>query len=250
MSQFPQPGYYDPNAISTTPRKSGLAITSLVFSLIGIIPCLGLITAPLGILLGVIGVVSISPPKTGKGMAMAAILIGIVLTAGQVFVVKKGYDFFYGFYALAMKGPNDALTLGFSGDVAGFKGSFYGAGASAPDSEAQAFLAELTKRYGTFTSAAMDESGGQPNAQPGQPTIALPYNLRFGGTTVKAESELIFADQASGAMVKKLGYVHVIDPTNGDLVYPSGAVSLPSGSGASDAGNGAGENPPTSAPNG
>lgn len=238
MTQFPQPGYYDPNAVAVAPRKSGLAITALVFALLGIIPCLGLILAPLGVLLGIIGVVSINPPKTGKGMAIAAVLIGLVLTVGQVFVVKKGYDFFYGFVALAMKGPNDALTKGASGDIAGFKASFHGAGATAPDAEAQAFLAQLQTRYGAFTSAAFDESsGGQPNSQPGQPTVVMPYMLNFGATRVKAESEIVFADQSTGSMVKKIGYIHVIDTVNGDLVYPSGAVALPA-------------TPPSTAPNG
>ncbi len=258
MTQFPTPaqqGYYDPTLSPTPAKTSGLAITSLVMSLLGIIPCLGVITAPIGVLLGIIGAVTIGPPKKGKGMAITAVILGVVFTGAQVVVLKKGYDFIYGFIELVMKGPNDALVKGFSGDIAGFKDSFHGAGATASDAEAKAFIEQLRTRYGSFTSAAFDEKSGQkPNAQPGQPAVPFPYTLTFANKTVKAEVEVVFADQASGGMVKKLGYIKVFDPTDGDLTYPSSAAgavtpSTPNAGGASHSAP-PDATPPATAPNG
>lgn len=251
LSHFPQPGYYDPNMTPVEPaRKSGLAVTSLVMSLIGVIPCLGLLTAPIGVLLGCIGVVAIRPPKTGKGMAVAAILIGVVTFSVQAYFSKKAYDFMYGFYALMMKGPNDALALGASGDIAGFKASFVGSGASASDDEARAFLDALRDRYGNFQSAELDQSAGPPPTGTGQPAIVMPYVLRFDSRVANCEAEVVLADQATGDFVKKIGYIRVIDASAGDLVYPPGAVAEPpAGNGAdADADSGGTSDPDT--PNG
>src|SRR5687768_8377332 len=110
VSQFPQPGYYDPNAISTTPRKSGLAVTALVFAVVAFVAflgvtglamaglpfeqlmlasccgvCVGVVCGVHAILLGLIGVVAIRPPKSGKGACAIAIVLGIVATTGQLY---------------------------------------------------------------------------------------------------------------------------------------------------------------------
>lgn len=256
MTQFPQPGYYDPNAAPPAPaRTSGLAITALVFSLLGIIPCLGLITAPLGVLLGLIGVVAIGPPKKGKGMAITALILGLIFTSAQVYGTKKAYDFFYGFFALMMKGPEDALTKGFAGDISGFKAGFHGSGAAAGDAEATAFINELRTRYGNFTASNLDQAPGQqpPQPAPGQTNMTLPYVLSFGNGNVKAEVEIILVDQSGQQIVKKIGFIHVIDATKGDMVYPTGAVNVGSTTGGenpADATPPPPTTPPSSAPNG
>lgn len=260
MTQFPPQGYYDPTMAppAELPRRSGLAITALVFAVIGSVACLamiglagvgvppaqlmlitgcggcvGLVTAVVGLLLGVIGLFAIRPPKTGKGMCGVAIVLSIVATTVQVYVGKIYLiDPIRGYIAFAMTGPQEALAKAFSGDTAGFKASFEGGGATASDVEVVAFIDQLRSRFGNFTSASMDQQPGQSGPQPGQTTMTLPYNLSFGGKIVKAEVELIFVDQTRKNIVKKMGYIKVFDPALGDLVYPgSPAATAPAPSG-------------------
>jgi hypothetical protein len=229
VTQFPQDAYYDPTMpASEPPRRSGLAVTALVMSLIGLVPCLGLITAPVGILLGLIGLVAIRPPRTGKGMAAAAVLIGVVLTAAQAYFGKKYVvDPIYGVVSFVMSGPNDALEAGSRGDIATFKASFDGAGATASDAEARAFLDELARRYGAFVSANIpqQQQGNVTRPQPGQRSMPMPYQLRFANSTVNSDVELVFTDAQDQGLIMKLGRITVFDAQLGDLTFPASAAS-------------------------
>jgi hypothetical protein len=232
MTQFDQP--YDAGPVQ--PRKtSSLAITALIFSLVGIIPCLGVLTAPIGLLLGLIGVATIGgkPHLKGKGIAVAAILIGLVLSAAQGYgtywIVDKGLKVM----RRIEDGPSKALTAGFAGDPAGFKDEFHGTGATLSDAEAQAFIDELRDRYGDFVAVGSTK-GQTPQPKPGQPFIVVPYQLEFSEATVSAEAKLIIADEQTGGFVMKWGYLEIQDPERGDLMYPpeSSGDGGESGSGA------------------
>ena len=115
-------------------------------------------------------------------------------------------------------GPGDALTTGFSGDLAGFQAAFEGAGAVAGDGAVNSFLDELTARYGAFDSCQWDQASMQ--SQFGAKTLVVPYIITFDQATQSAEAEIIFADPANGRKVFKLGFVTVLDPVLGDLTYP------------------------------
>ena len=219
MTQFDNP-YSD--SASGPPKTSGLAITSLVFSLTGIIPCLGLLTAPIGAILGLIAMLAISSnsARKGMGLAVAGLILGLVFAGGQGagtwWVVNKGKEMF----AAMTSGPNDALQAGFAGDIAGFKDGFYGSGSMASDEEATAFIDELRTRYGEFVSCQMDESQtAQPT--PGQTSMPVAYTVTFENEAMPAEAEIIFADQATGAMPFKPGYIIVFDAELGDLKFPA-----------------------------
>lgn len=219
----------DPFAASPAepPRTSGLAVASLVCSLIFCCP----ITTILAPVLGLAAIVSIgnNPTRRGKGLALAGILLGIIFTAGQAWAYFKLYKVGMEFMQVVMTGPRDALNKGFSGDIAGFRASFIGPGATAPDDQAKAFLDELTKRYGTFQTSAFDESAGGPRQQTGQPAIPFPYVLTFSGGTVNAEAEIVFFDEATQTFAKKLGYILIKDPDQGNLRFPPDAVTVPPG---------------------
>ena len=80
----------------TEPERTSIcAILSLVLSLLG---CCTLVTAPLGLLLGIIGVVGIARSNGrvgGMGFAIAGIIIGLlvtVLSGAMVFGVFKGVE--------------------------------------------------------------------------------------------------------------------------------------------------------------
>jgi hypothetical protein len=226
MSQF-ESTFNAPYGQDAQPRRtSGLAITALVMSLVGIIPCCGFLTAPLGVILGAIAAFITGPasPRKGRGMAVTALILGLVFTIGWY----AGGAWFSGkMMEGMMRGPQAALTAGFAGDIAGFKAAFHGAGAAATDDEAKAFLGALTERYGAMVSVRFDES--QPPGQSfGQPNVPMPYVIQFASGPMNAEVELVFADQATGEMfffAPRLGYITVFDAALGDLTFPSAAAA-------------------------
>jgi hypothetical protein len=238
VTQYPNQGYYDPmmQPPMEPAKRSGLAVTALVLSLIGIIPVCGAITAPIGVILGLIGLVTISPPRKGKGMCVAAILLGVIFTALQVWagimIVRK-------FAIPVIEGPRTALAQGFAGNISDFKAEFTGAGATASDAEARAFIEQLRARYGEFQSSAMDQSGPQPQPGSNQPEQTMKYILNFSNRQgVDAEATLVFADQKTGALVWKWSEIKVIDSTQGDLTYPtplSAPPAIPSATAPADA---------------
>ncbi len=91
-SPFPPqpPGYQPYPADSPMPAKqgnSGMAIASLVCSLIGVIPCFWLFQI-MGLLGAIFGFVGLKQTKSGerggRGLAMAGVIIGIVLVVACI----------------------------------------------------------------------------------------------------------------------------------------------------------------------
>jgi hypothetical protein len=241
VTQYPNQGYYDPmmQPPMEPAKRSGLAITALVLSLIGI-PCCG-ITAPFGVLLGLIGLVAISPPKKGKGMCLSAIIIGMIMTALWawliVFVVRVSMPI--------IEGPRAPLEQGFAGNIAAFKAEFTGAGATAADDEAEAFIDQLRSRYGEFQSIQMDP-GSKRQPQWGQPEVPGDYVIDFSNAqNVPVVATYVMADNQG--FVQKWRSITVVDQSLGDLTYPPGATSTtvpatapagrPAGNGRGSGGN-------------
>ena len=223
MTQFESPfDAGDPGQQKT----SGLAIGSLVCSLICCVP----VTTIPGILLGIWAMVSIgnNPARKGKGLAVAGIMLGVIFTAGQAFVYPKVIDFVRDSFELVMGGPSDALAAGFTNDPVAFKSHFYGTGAQATDAEAQDFIDMLRSRYGEFKSCRLDEQA-QTSPGFGQPSTVFPYILTFDNATVDADAQIIWVDERTGDMIYKFGWVIVTDPDLGDLRYPAKKLRLDAG---------------------
>jgi len=222
MSQYYQEQYYGQPAMDPTqvpPKTSGMAITSLVLSLIGIIPICGILTAPIGVLLGLIAFVLISTNKSlkGRGLAIAAILLGVIFTVAQI---AGGVYFYNTFLRDIMEGPHRPLTAASSGDIAGFKSHFVGDGATASDADAQAFITELEARYGKFLTTSLDQASPPPQAQTGQPRFVTPYLFLFENKSRTGSATYEMVDQMTGAFIQKWSSITVHDPDLGDLTYP------------------------------
>ncbi len=197
-------------------KTSGLAISSLVCSLICCLP----VTTILGVVLGIAAMVSISshPEKKGKGLAIAGILLGVVFTIGHAVVYPKAWAMMKEWYAVIETGPRDALAAGFTGDIAGFKAAFHGAGATASDAEAKAFIDELRSRYGEFNgSRRLQQQTGQTF---GSPVVPFAYAVEFSQEEVNAETEIVFSDPKTGGFIMKIGHITIFDEERGDLTYP------------------------------
>ncbi len=234
MSQFQQNPYGDPqDEMAGQPRKtSGIAITALILSIVGLIPCIGVCTAPFGILLGLISAVMTgsSSAKKGRGLAITAIIIGL-LAAGVQYgtwtVVQKN------FIKPVEDGPKSALLAGFSGDIAGFRAAMHTPASNATDEEITAYIETLRQRYGNLNDVVFDELRGSTSSpQFGATSQVFPYLLQFDSGTVDADAEIVFSDQTTGqAWVMKPSVITIIDPDLGDITFPAGATS----GGSSDA---------------
>ncbi len=80
----PPPGYqpYGAGGPAPMPTNSGMAIASMVLSLVGLIPCFWLFQVPglLGLIFGFVGLNQTKDgARRGRGMAIAGLVIGIIL---------------------------------------------------------------------------------------------------------------------------------------------------------------------------
>ncbi|KAA0214007.1 MAG: DUF4190 domain-containing protein [Leptolyngbya sp. PLA3] len=99
MSQYSNPSYgYETEMMSEPPRTSALAVVSLVLSLVGCCLPIGL----LGVISGVFSLVGIARSQgrvSGKGLAIAGIIIGVINTAiwvGGGLAITNGYKAYVG----------------------------------------------------------------------------------------------------------------------------------------------------------
>lgn len=199
-------------------KTSGLAIASLVCSLIACCP----LTTIVGLLLGIIAFFQIggNPALKGRGIALAAILMSVVFTLAQGF---GAYQMFNNFIKPVIDGPNVAMQAAFAGDLAGFKAEFHGDAASASDAELQAFIDELRNRYGEYKSCRLDRNAANQQGQVslGDPVIICPYVLTFENGSISIEVEYLISDQVAKTLILKWGSIEVFDSNLGDLTYPS-----------------------------
>lgn len=207
----------DPDEIKT----SGLAVGSLVSSLICCLP----VTTILGVLLGIAAVFSINanPARKGKGLAAAGIILGILFTGVQIAMIPlgtKAYHFIVDYSEFVQSGPTAALEAGFNGDAAAFRSHFFGAGATVSDAEATRFIDEMRSRYGGFVSASLDPQKNQAQPGFGQTAIKMVYVVEFENQSTEADVGLVFADQTTGEFLKKLEVITIVDAEGGDLTYP------------------------------
>jgi hypothetical protein len=217
MSQFEAPAdsHY---ASAAPPRTSGIAVASLVSSLIFCCP----ITTILGVLLGLVALVSIggNPARKGKGLAIAGIVLGIIFTAGQAYFANTAWKA----YGIFRDAPGEALRPGFAGDYAAMRRNFGPAGEQATDAEAQAFVEELRARYGSVQRSELDFQayrGMQP--QPGQTVVELPWALVFDQERVMANLTMDQSQQSGDDRII-FSRIEVIDPDRGNLVFPPAAA--------------------------
>lgn len=236
MTQFHQEHYYGQPEMGPDGgevKTSAMSITSLVLSLVGIIPCCGMLTAPIGAILGIIAFIrcSANPMLKGKGLALAGIVFGVIFTAAQF---GGAYWLYIKFGQPIVHGPREAFTAASNGDIAGFKSQFIGAGATASDEEANAFVTEVERRYGKFIICHLQDNAQPPPAGSQQPNITLPYTFQFVNNSVTGEATYEFVDQLTGQLVQKWSKVVIHDPALGDLTYPPSAAVDTSADDSSD----------------
>ena len=242
MSQFEQtyadPMYAQPQA---QPKTSALAVVSFILSLIICCP----LTTALGVLLGLISIVTIGEKK-GRILAILAVIFGTVLTIGWI-VGYVWYD--QNFKTPQAEGPREELTAAFAGDADTYRSSFFGDAALASDEDVERFVVELRSRYGEFVTCEMDEAAYKANLpsleEMMQPVQVLPYVIEFSNATLNAKIEVSASDPNTNEFLWRLkfGQIVIFDPDLGDLVFPVADAAVPAASPLPVPGDGPEEEP-------
>ncbi|MEM7229654.1 MAG: DUF4190 domain-containing protein [Planctomycetota bacterium] len=228
MSQFENNPYANPEGVSVAPgdqKTHGLAITSLVCSLACCIPFLG----ALGAILGVVAVVAIGRNEAkckGKGMAIAAIIIGLLLAVAWI----PGSIFGGKFVRYAMEvttymqqKPAQIMDAGADGDYALVIAEFEDA--TLTESDAEVFFQTLESRYGALQSTLETNPGAGPDTSSGAGIGIVPYTLTFENATLDAEFHIMLADETATnvSQLFRVGMVGIVieDEELGDLSFPA-----------------------------
>lgn len=228
---YQQPSQYQyasamDGAPTMPPRISGLAICSLICSLIFCCPA----TTVIGPLLGLMAFLSISArpmERRGKGLAVAGILIGVLATTGQVMLTMWMINETEKADQAMRAAPAAMLTAGYAGDLASFRADTAGSLAAVTDDEITLFIDTLRARYGDFVSATYDESAFLDSITSMQdfmkPVQQHPFTLQFSGGTVTGEFGIAKSDPATGRMywgTIRIVNVTIRDPDRGDITLP------------------------------
>jgi hypothetical protein len=212
MSQFAAPD----QTVVVDRKTSGFAVTSFICSLIFCCP----LTTILGVILGLIALVSIgkNPARKGKGLALAGIIIGIVATIAQL---AGGSWAWQNIYSHIFMGPSKVFLAGEAGDMTDFRAMTTEGAYSATDEQITAFFAELTKRYGAFEDLRWNPEN-QGSEQPiGQTRASFAYLINFANKkNVKVEAELVFVNEHTGELEIKWAEFTIRDDELGDLSLP------------------------------
>lgn len=199
------------DAATGPPGVSRWAIAALGTSVAFFCPLLTVI----GPLLAVRALVDIkaNPHKSGRGMAIAALWIGVVGLAGWISLL---FWWNANVRDALFRGPQTAISAGMTGDRDAFRSEFIGDGAAAADDSIAAFLNTLRDRYGNFRMAWQDDGATAPD-QTGDTSIVIPYVLEFDRSQVKADVRIkLFAS----GLKPKLQTMTVKDPQHAPLMFP------------------------------
>jgi hypothetical protein len=214
MQLDPQRSFRDDFDNLQPQRTSGLAIGSLISSLIFCCP----ITTIIGVVVGLValGRISSNPQLKGRGIAMTGIVLGILFTIGQIWIGFKIYEG----YGIFRDAPYVALEPGFQGDYAAFRDAFGAAGQAATDDDARAFIDALRSRYGELRGSDIDFKAfqGMQQPAPGQTEFTLPWLIVFANAEVIAELTIREQDQRKDEIV--FSRIKVLDSARGDLEFP------------------------------
>ncbi|PZS14037.1 MAG: hypothetical protein DLM57_15315 [Pseudonocardiales bacterium] len=102
QQQFPPPPQYSGyqpgpgNQYPSPPAGNGLAVTAMVLGIVGLL-VLGVILGPLAVVFGLIGLRRANGGASGKGMAIAGVILGIidtVLSLTLAIVLSRSGGFF------------------------------------------------------------------------------------------------------------------------------------------------------------
>jgi len=201
-------------------QRCGLATASLICS---IIICCPLVTL-IGVILGIVALLRIRASKmTGKGLAWAGIIIGLIATILSSLFITFAVVVAFSVIEQTPEKVTVAITAGISEDIATFRSVFEQGALSATDEEITTFIQSLTDRYGKFDKAVIDteEMQGLESSNNG---AELPIQLVFETKTVSSTVAISIV-QGSGSLIDiQIKCLTIHDASQGDLAFPRASI--------------------------
>ena len=216
---------------------SGMAVTAFVLTLIFCIPVLPLVGLLLG--LGALGRTSADGPMRGRPLAITAVILGVIMTVGQVYTtvqIVKVAQIFGDSITSVITGPEESMQAAFDGDNAKATG-FWWEGDAPSEAETAAFVTAAKARFGDFEKAFPSE-GTEPGAGAGQSEFTIPFTFTFSNGTFDGEVSFVATKQGemtSGGSFLGIDKIVIKDPDGADLAWASGSDAEPEAKPAADA---------------
>ena len=208
------------NAPATQKGTSGLAIASLVCSLV--VCCPG-VTSLVAIVLGIAAFFTTGAGrKGGRGLAIAGMSLGLIgLIAWGMFASFAG-----SMVVQIMESPNTVMREAYAGNDTAVAAEFASGKAPTP-AEIQAFVAEAKARYGEFEEMIPGEQNQNSQGQ----LVEFPYTMKFENDTVEGLVDFQFLSLSDGF---QLISITIQDSKQGDIVLKAGGAKAEEASGAEE----------------
>ena len=145
---------------------SGMAVTAFVLTLLFCIPVLPLV----GLLLGLAALGRTATPggtMRGRPLAVTAIIVGVLVTAGQVYTTVKMVEvakIIADAFEVVVNGPEVALGAAFKGDSPEAT-EWWWPGSEPSAAKTAAFAADCRGRFGEFVSVVIIDDFQPPMGQ-------------------------------------------------------------------------------------
>ncbi len=215
----------DLDAVQVEQQRSGLAVTSLICSLIICCP----ITTILGPLLGVIALFRLKsrPHLTGKGFAISGIAVGIITTLIWVVLSIYTSKFIMGFVEQTNRISTDSIQAGYDGNYDEFRGYLSRSSDDATDAEIKSFITVLEERFGKFDSAFLNMEEQKQEIQQTAQEVPIPVRFIFETKDTTGYITFEFIPGTGFNYEMKIGCIKIKDAKNGDIIFPIDSICAP-----------------------
>lgn len=213
----------DGSPTDAPPPATHLSRTAVLAAMFAVPVC----CPPMSLLACIAGAVAIRQIRRdarvhGTWLAVAAIVVGAA-SAGVMSTLLWNNGL-----ALLWRGPAAPLQALMRADTSDMPTHWTGPAAAQSASELQSFAARLTDAHGAYRGAQESRTRATPLKPPAGKSVApVPVTLLFERDSVEADLGLQLFDPLTGATVMKWRSLRVMDPTLGDLVFPTGEPAPP-----------------------
>ena len=198
-------------------QRSGMATASLICALILCCPIVTLI----GVILGIVALLRMrGKGLTGRGLAWAGIIIGLVVTVLSSLFLYVATNVGIGILEQTPESATTAIKAGIAGDMESFRSEFTHGAIGASDEEITSFVEILTERFGVFDQAVIDMATIQSAQQPLSNEPELPIQLVFETKTVSAIAVFTIVEGTETLIDVQIQCLSIHDPDNGDIAFP------------------------------
>jgi hypothetical protein len=211
------------NADAAEPPATHFSRTAVLSAMFALPVC----CPPMSLLACITGGVALwqirrNPLARGAWLAIAAMVIG---AASAIVMSTLLWNNGLG---LLWRGPGAPMDAVMRGDTAAMREHWSGPAGELSQPALQAFAQTLTAQHGAYQGTTDSVTRATPLKPPAGKSVApVPITIKFERATLEADLGLELFDPKTGATVMKWRSLRVLDPVQGDLVFPPGEPAPP-----------------------